>query len=520
MRSREHYTSRGDREVLGMKKVGLQASTATGDYEAVIGLEVHAELMTRSKMFCGCPAEHHGVEPNTQVCPVCLGMPGSLPVINRRAIEFTVRTALALHCEIADFSKFDRKNYHYPDLPKGYQISQYDMPLSRNGWLEIEVGQGPQGNDYQRRVGIRRVHLEEDTAKLTHRNDHSLVDFNRAGVPLLEIVTEPDMRSPEEAREFAARLRQILRWIEVSTGDMEAGALRIEPNISVRLSGSELLGTRTEIKNLNSIRSVAQSTAYEIDRQIGLLESGGSVEQQTLGWDEVRGVTVPQRSKEYAADYRYFPEPDLPPLTLESGWVDEMRTALPELPEERRQRYVEELGLPNYDAGVLTGDRATGEYFEATLERYSGDPKTLANWVIGEVFRIVNETGISIIDSPVTPAMLAELLEAVDEGLVSQSKAKDVFQAMVDTGRPAQDIIAERGLRQISDEERLEGVLDEVIQNNPQAVEDYLAGKDAAIGYLMGQVMRATRGQANPGLVRRLLVERLGTLAAEGSEES
>jgi aspartyl-tRNA(Asn)/glutamyl-tRNA(Gln) amidotransferase subunit B len=494
-------------------EVGLRTSTVTGEYEAVIGLEVHAELMTRSKMFCGCPAEYHGVEPNTQVCPVCLGMPGSLPVINRRAVEFTIRTALAFHCEIAEFSKFDRKNYHYPDLPKGYQISQYDMPLSRNGWLEIVVEDG------RRRVGIRRVHLEEDTAKLTHQNDHSLVDFNRAGVPLLEIVTEPDMRSPEEAREFATRLRQILRWIEVSTGDMEAGALRIEPNISVRPSGSELLGTRTEIKNLNSIRSVAQATAYEIDRQVGVVESGGSVEQQTLGWNEERGVTVPQRSKEYAADYRYFPEPDLPPLTLEAGWVDEIQAGLPELPEERRQRYVDGLGLPVYDAGVLTGDRATGEYFETALEAYAGDPKILSNWVIGEVFRVVNETGVTITDGPVTPAMLAALLEAVDEGVVSQSKAKDVFQAMVDTGRPAQDIIAERGLRQISDEERLEGVLDEVVGDNPQAVQDYLAGKDAAIGYLMGQVMRVTRGQANPGLVRRLLVGRLGALTASDLEE-
>jgi aspartyl-tRNA(Asn)/glutamyl-tRNA(Gln) amidotransferase subunit B len=479
------------------------------NYEAVIGLEVHAELMTRSKMFCGCPAEYQDAEPNTHVCPVCLGMPGSLPVINRRAVAFTIRTALALHCAIADFAKFDRKNYHYPDLPKGYQISQYDMPLSRNGWLEIDV------DGYRRRIGIRRVHLEEDTAKLTHQDDYSLIDFNRAGVPLLEIVTEPDMRSPEEAREFATRLRHILRWIEVSTGDMEAGALRIEPNISVRSRGSELLGTRTEIKNLNSIRSVAQATAHEIERQIEVLESGGAVAQQTLGWNEQHGVTVPQRSKEYAEDYRYFPEPDLPPLAPEPAWVDSLTAALPELPDERRQRYVEALGLPAYDAGVLTNDRDTGAYFEAVLETYGGDPKVVANWVIGEVFRVVNETGMPIGDSPVTPRRLAELLEAVDSGLVSRSKAKDVFQVMLETGRPASEIIDERGLRQISDEEHLDAVLDDVIQDNPQAVEDYLAGKEAAIGYLMGQVMRATRGQANPGVVRDLLTQRLGALAAE-----
>lgn len=480
----------------------------TREYEAVIGLELHAELMTDSKMFCGCSAAYDGIEPNTLVCPVCLGMPGSLPVINERAVEFTVRTALALNCEIAEFAKFDRKNYHYPDLPKGYQISQYDMPISRHGWLEIQVNGGV------KRIGVRRVHLEEDTAKLTHIDDYSLVDFNRSGVPLLEIVTEPDLRSAAEARRYATQLRQILRWIGVSTGDMEAGALRVEPNISVRLKGSESFGTRTEIKNLNSIRAVAQSLEYEIQRQVDVLESGGSVVQQTLGWDEGQGVTVPQRSKEFAEDYRYFPEPDLPPLILSSQRVQDVREALPELPEERRQRYMDEFGLSAYDAGVLTANRATGAYFEEAIETYAGDPKNVANWVTGELFRVLNETDTPIESSPVDPDSLVELLQIIDEDVISVSKAKDVFQVMVETGKRAPTIVDERGLRQISDEEMLLSVIDTALRENPQAIDDYLGGKETAIGYLIGQVMRATRGQANPGVVRELLVKRLSALEA------
>lgn len=476
------------------------------DYEAVIGLEVHAELMTKSKMFCGCSAAYHGAEPNTQVCPVCFGMPGSLPVINERAVEFTVRTALALNCEIAKFAKFDRKNYHYPDLPKGYQISQYDMPISRNGWLEIEV------DGQIRRIGVRRVHLEEDTAKLTHVDGYSLVDFNRSGVPLIEIVSEPDIHTPEEAREYATRIRQILRWIEVSTGDMEAGALRIEPNISVRPKGSDVLGTRTEIKNLNSIRAVAQSLEYEIRRQIDILESGGTVVQQTLGWDDARGITVPQRSKEYAEDYRYFPEPDLPPLVLTPAWVQQIRESLPELPAERRRRYMEEFGLSAYDAGVLTANRATGAYFEEAASAYDGDPKIVANWVTGELFRVLNETGTPIEESPIKPTALVELLKIVDAGVISASKARDVFQAMIETGKGAKEIVEERGLQQISDEEKLLSIIDSVLKENQQAVEDYLGGKETAITFLIGQVMRATRGQANPGMVRPLLEKRLAAL--------
>lgn len=478
----------------------------TRDYEAVIGLEVHAELMTRSKMFCGCSATYHGAEPDTQVCPVCLGLPGSLPVINERAVEFTVKTALALNCEIVEFARFDRKNYHYPDLPKGYQISQYDMPLSQNGWLEIDV------NGRIRRIGVRRVHLEEDTARLTHGEGYSLVDFNRSGVPLIEIVSEPDIHTPEEAREYATRIRQILRWIGVSTGDMEAGALRVEPNISVRPRGSQVLGTRTEIKNLNSIRAVAQSLEYEIQRQIDVLESGGTVVQQTLGWDDARGITVPQRSKEYAEDYRYFPEPDLPPLVLSPAWVQQVRQTLPELPAERRRRYVEQFGLSPYDAGVLTATLRTGTYFEEAVAAYGGDPKNVANWVTGELFRVLNETGTSIEESPIAPDSLVELLRVVDGGAISVSKAKDVFQVMLETGKAAETIIEERGWRQISDEDRLLPIIDGVIRENPQPVSDYLAGKEKAIGFLIGQVMRATRGQANPGVIRPLLERRLEAL--------
>ena len=476
------------------------------EYEAVIGLEVHAQLKTRSKMFCGCSADYDGAEPNTVVCPVCLGMPGVLPVINRRAVEFTIRTALALHCQVAEFAKFDRKNYHYPDLPKGYQISQYDMPLSQHGWLEVEV------DGERKRIRIRRVHLEEDTGKLTHVGDVSLVDYNRSGVPLLEIVSEPDMRSAEEARQYCTALRQLLRWIDVSTGDMETGAMRFEANVSVRPKGATEFGTRVEIKNLNSIRAVYQSVDYEIRRQIEVLERGGTVVQETMGWDEDRGVTVPQRTKEYAHDYRYFPEPDLPPLVVERAWVEEIRAALPELPEERRRRYMQEYGLSAYDAGVLTGDRATGEYFEEAVRIYGGDPKRVANWITGELFRVLRATETPIEESPVRPAELVELIRLVDEGVVSTTKAKDVFAEMAETGKGARQIVEERGLRLISDADQLRAVVEEVLQQHPKPVQDYLSGKEAAIGFLIGQVMRATKGQADPGVVRSLLQEALSRM--------
>ncbi len=476
------------------------------EYEAVIGLEVHAQLKTRSKMFCGCSADYDGAEPNTVVCPVCLGMPGVLPVINRRAVEFTIRTALALHCQVAEFAKFDRKNYHYPDLPKGYQISQYDMPLSQHGWLEVEV------DGERKRIRIRRVHLEEDTGKLTHVGDVSLVDYNRSGVPLLEIVSEPDMRSAEEARQYCTALRQLLRWIDVSTGDMETGAMRFEANVSVRPKGATEFGTRVEIKNLNSIRAVYQSVDYEIRRQIEVLERGGTVVQETMGWDEDRGVTVPQRTKEYAHDYRYFPEPDLPPLVVERAWVEEIRAALPELPEERRRRYMQEYGLSAYDAGVLTGDRATGEYFEEAVRIYGGDPKRVANWITGELFRVLRATETPIEESPVSPQALVELIRLVDEGVVSTTKAKDVFAEMAETGKGARQIVEERGLRLISDADQLRAVVEEVLQQHPKPVQDYLSGKEAAIGFLIGQVMRATKGQADPGVVRSLLQEALSRM--------
>jgi len=480
------------------------------EYEAVIGMEVHVQLLTKSKMFCRCRADVFGAEPNTLVCPVCLGMPGTLPVINRKAVEYTVMTALALNCEIAEFAKFDRKNYFYPDLVKGYQISQYDLPLSRNGWLEIEVDGKP------KRIRIRRVHLEEDTAKLIHVHkdgqSYSLIDFNRSGVPLMEIVSEPDIRSPEEARQYLIKLRTILRYLGVSTADMEKGAMRCEANISLRPVGSEEYGTRVEVKNLNSFRSVKLALEYEIERQKRLLEAGGRVEQETMGWDESRGVTVLQRSKEYAHDYRYFPEPDLPPLVIEREWVEEIRARLPELPDAKRDRFVARYGLSRYDAGVLVADRAVADYFEACVQASAGrvEPKAIANWITGELFRLMKAREVEIGEVKIAPDRLVALIGLVRDGTVSVTAAKGVFAEMFETGRAPGEIVRERGLAQISDVEALSRVVEEVIAANPKAVADYLAGKEPVLRFLVGQVMKATRGKANPKLANQLLLEKLG----------
>ena len=479
------------------------------EYEAIIGMEVHVQLLTKSKMFCRCSADYAAAEPNTHVCPVCLGMPGVLPVINRKAVEYTIMTALALNCQIPEYSKFDRKNYFYPDLVKGYQISQYDLPLSRNGWLEVEV------DGKRRRIGIRRVHLEEDTAKLihVHRNgeSYSLIDFNRSGVPLMEIVSEPDIRSPEEARLYLLKLRTILRYLGVSTGDMEKGAMRCEANVSLRPVGSEGYGTRVEIKNLNSFRSVKLALEYEIERQKRILAAGGTIEQETMGWDESRGVTVLQRSKEYAHDYRYFPEPDLPPLVIERGWVEEIRARLPELPDAKRDRFVARYGLSRYDAGVLVADRAVADYFEACVRAGAGrvEPKTIANWVTGELFRLMKAKEVEIGQVEITPDMLVALIGMVQDGAISTTAAKEVFAEMFETGRAPDEIVRERGLAQISDVEALSRVVEEVIAANPKAVADYRAGREQALGFLVGQVMRATRGKANPKLANELLLEKL-----------
>lgn len=472
------------------------------DYEAVVGIEVHAQLLTESKMFCRCSADYAAAEPNTHVCPVCLGMPGMLPVINQKAVEYTVMTALALNCQIPEFSKFDRKNYFYPDLPKGYQISQYDLPLSRDGWLDIEVGGG------SRRIGIERVHLEEDTAKLVHLGGYSLVDFNRAGVPLMEIVSRPDIRTPEEARQYLTRLRTIVRYLGVNSGNMEEGAMRCEANISLRPRGRIELGTKVEVKNLNSFHSVKLALEYEIERQARILETGGRIEQVTMGWDEARGVTVVQRSKEHAHDYRYFPEPDLPPLALSREWVEGTRARLPELPDARRSRFVEQYGLSRYDAEVLTADRPVADYFESCVRSYP-NAKTVANWITGELFRLLKAMDTGIETVKITPEVLAELLTLVEKGAINISIAKDVFAAMFETGRSASQIVKEKGLVQISDAEELLRIVEQVIADNPGPVAEYLAGKEPVLRFLVGQVMKATRGKANPKLVNRLLRERL-----------
>ncbi|MCD6289263.1 MAG: Asp-tRNA(Asn)/Glu-tRNA(Gln) amidotransferase subunit GatB [Anaerolineae bacterium] len=474
------------------------------EYEAIIGMEVHAQIITRSKMFCGCSADYAGAPPNTHVCPVCLGMPGVLPVINRKAVEQTVRTGLALNCEIASTAVFARKNYHYPDLPKGYQISQYELPLCRNGWLEIELPDGQ-----KRRIRIRRAHLEEDTGKLTHVGEHSLIDFNRAGVPLLEIVTEPDIRSAEEAYAYVTRLRQILRYLGVSTGDMEKGAMRCEVNVSVRPVGSTELGTKVEIKNLNSFRSVRLSLEYEIRRQIAALERGEAVKQVTMGWDEERGRTVLQRSKESAEDYRYFPEPDLPPLELSEEWVDELRRALPELPAARRDRFMSLYGLARKEADLLTEERAVADFFEAAVQEYAGEPRAIANWIMGELFRLLNTAGLEITEMKVTPSGLAELQTLVDRSTINLNTAKQVLDIMFRTGRSPATIVESEGLAQVSDQGELAAIVARVIEEHPEEVARYRGGKTNVLGWLMGQVMRATRGKANPRIARRLLQEAL-----------
>ncbi|MEW6032658.1 MAG: Asp-tRNA(Asn)/Glu-tRNA(Gln) amidotransferase subunit GatB [Bacillota bacterium] len=483
------------------------------NYEAVIALEVHVELATRSKIFCGCPTTF-GAEPNTQVCPICLGHPGVLPVLNRRAVELAVRAALALNCEVHPESVFARKNYFYPDLPKGYQITQYDRPLATGGHLDLEVG------GEVRRVRIRRVHLEEDTGKSFHGGDahgsspeHSLVDYNRAGVPLIEIVSEPDCRSPAEARAYVEELRSVLEYAGVSDVRMEEGSLRCEPNVSLRPVGSERLGVPVELKNLNSIRAVERALVYEIERQSALLAAGGEVRRETRRWDEGSGTTRLMRVKETADDYRYFPEPDLLPLGLDAAWIESIRRSLPELRAARRERLVRDYGLPPYDAAVLTASRSLADYFEETV-RLTGDPKTVSNWLMGDVMRLLNETGVgaSVLrgrDSTFPPASLAELVALVQEGTISGKMAKEVLEEAFRTGRSPRDLVREKGLSQISDTAELEAVVDRVIEASPAAVDEFRAGKEKALGFLVGQVMKETEGKANPKLVNELLRKKL-----------
>jgi aspartyl-tRNA(Asn)/glutamyl-tRNA(Gln) amidotransferase subunit B len=477
------------------------------EYEPVIGLEVHAQLLTQSKMFCACSADYAGAPPNTHTCPVCLGMPGALPTINRRAVEYTILTALAFHCDIPAFAKFDRKNYHYPDLPKGYQISEYDLPLSRNGYVLIDDA------GTIKRIGVRRVHLEEDTAKLFHDGENSLIDMNRAGVPLMEIVSEPDMHSVEEARLYAIKLRQILRYLGVSSGDMEKGAMRFEANISLRPKGSQTLApTRVEIKNLNSLRAMVHACEYEIARQTRIWQSGGTVEQETMGWDEVRNQTYTQRSKEEAQDYRYFPEPDLPRLEISREWVAEIQARLPELPDEKFNRLTQQLGLSAYDASVITAEKEIADYYDRAVDagRARGiDAKAIANWVTGELFRLMKDHAQEIDAVKIAPAQIPALIALINAGTISNTIAKTVFEEMYATGNDPEKIVAAKGLAQISDRAALEVIVDQVLAENPAQVADYLGGKETIAKWLVGQVMKATKGQGKPTLVNELVLEKL-----------
>jgi aspartyl-tRNA(Asn)/glutamyl-tRNA(Gln) amidotransferase subunit B len=483
-------------------------AAADVDLEAVIGLEVHAQLLTRSKMFCGCSADYVAAAPNDNTCPVCLGLPGTLPVINRRAVEYTVRTALALSCEIPPFTKFDRKNYFYPDLPKGYQISQYDLPMSRDGHLEFRL-------DGRRvRCGITRVHLEEDTGTLHHAGDvlqsatSSLVDYNRSGVPLMEIVGEPDLRSPEEAREYLVRLRQILVYIGVNDGNLEQGSFRCDANVSVRPRGSDRLGVKVEIKNMNSFRAVQRALEYEIARQVRVLGEGGSLQQETRGWVEALGATVSQRSKEHAHDYRYFPEPDLAPLELGAGFVEAVRRELPELPEARARRLADRYGLSDYDAGVLTATREEADCFERLVG--AGVPaKLAANWQMGDVAGLAREHHVPLWRSGLGVEGLVALLRLVEAGTVSGPTAKALLQELYLPGGDPEAVVRERGLGRVSDTAALGGIVDEVIAANAQAAADFRGGKEQALGRLVGAVMKATQGRADAPLVNRLLRERL-----------
>lgn len=481
----------------------------TTDFEVVIGLEVHAQLLTKSKMFCPCSTDYANAPPNTHVCPICMGMPGVLPVINEQAVAYTIMTALALNCTIPEYSKFDRKNYPYPDLMKGYQISQYDIPLSRNGYLLIEhEGQ-------TKRIGITRVHLEEDTARLLHYEGYSLVDVNRSGTPLMEIVSEPDIRSPLEARLYMQKLREILVYLGVSSGRMEEGSLRCDANISLRPRGQQELGVKTEIKNMNSFRSVERALAYEAQRQIELLRTGQPIHQETRGWVETRGITVGQRSKEYAHDYRYFPEPDLPPLIISRAWVEELRAQLPELPDARRARYMDEYGLSAQDANVLTEEKALGDYFERvvaaspTRDR-KARAKASANLVLNEVVRLLKANSISMEENPLSPEAPANLLDLLDKGRITGRQSKEILEEAFASGKMPETIVKEKGIQPpISDQSALERIIEEVIANNPKVVSDYRAGKTNALQYLIGQVMKQTRGQAKADSVRSILLTKL-----------
>ncbi|MDD5085232.1 MAG: Asp-tRNA(Asn)/Glu-tRNA(Gln) amidotransferase subunit GatB [Candidatus Omnitrophica bacterium] len=473
-------------------------------YEAVIGLEVHVQLNTRSKAFCSCPTEF-GAEPNLNTCPVCLGLPGSLPVLNERALDCAIKVALALDCKVAERLKFDRKNYFYPDLPKAYQISQYDMPLSYKGYLVIETKEG------EKTIGITRAHLEEDAGKLLHEGikDGSWVDYNRAGVPLLEIVSEPDLRTPEEAYAYLVSLKAILQYLEVSDCDMEKGHLRCDVNISVRPEGEKKLGTKAEIKNLNSFNHVRRALEHEIKRQIEVVASGGKVIQETRLWNPKEEITVSMRRKEEAHDYRYFPEPDLVPFTVSREKVEDMRKTLPELPVERSRRFMKDYGLSRYDAYVLVTEKGLADYYESCVKE-GVSPKLASNWIQSELFGFMKARGLALENIKVKPRDLAGLVRLIEGGTISGKIAKDVLPEMLDTGKSADEIVKEKGLVQVSDTGLLERAADEAVSENPKSVADYKAGKKQALGFLVGQVMQKTKGKANPALVNEILRKKLG----------
>lgn len=474
---------------------------SSSKYETVIGLEVHVELHTNSKIFCGCSTEF-GAPPNTHTCPICLGHPGVLPVLNAQAVDYAMKAAMAINCTIADVSKFDRKNYFYPDSPKAYQISQFDQPIGENGWIDIEV------DGKTKRIGITRLHLEEDAGKLTHVDGGyaSLVDFNRVGTPLVEIVSEPDISSPEEARAYLEKLRAIMQYCEVSDVKMEEGSMRCDANISIRPYGQKELGTRAELKNMNSFRGVQKGLEYEEFRQAEILDEEGTVVQETRRWDEAQGKTLTMRSKEEAHDYRYFPDPDLVTLHIDEDWKERIRSTIPELPDALQARYTAQYGLPSYDAGVITSSKPLADFFEDSL-KYTKDAKAVSNWIMGDLLGHINSTGQELSQLKISGQGLGEMIGLIENGTISSKIAKTVFKEMLESGKLPQQIVEEKGLVQISDEGAIKGIVEQVVAANPQSVDDFKAGKQKAIGFLVGQVMKESKGKANPALVNKLLAE-------------
>ena len=472
-------------------------------YETVIGLEVHAELATNTKIFCGCKNEFGG-EPNTRCCPVCTGMPGTLPVLNKAVVDFAIKAGLATNCTITKYGKQDRKNYFYPDLPKAYQISQFDLPLCQNGYIDIEV------DGETRRIGITRIHIEEDAGKLIHDDygNESMADYNRCGVPLIEIVSEPDMRSPEEARIYLETLKSILEYTEVSDCKMQEGSLRCDVNLSLRPVGQKEFGTRCEMKNVNSFRAAVRAMEYEQKRQAEVLDEGGVVEQETRRWDDVRGVSSPMRSKEDSQDYRYFPEPDLVPIVVSDEWVEEIRRTIPELPEQRKARYINEYSLPEYDAFILTSSKKMADFFDAAVSE-GAKPKPVSNWLMGDISKILNDKELEPDDIPFTPAQLAKMIALIDKGTISNSAAKKVLDAMFAQPDDPEKLVEKLGLAQVSDEGAIQQMVSDVLAQNPQSIADYKAGKDKALGFLVGQVMRISKGKANPQIINKLLKDAL-----------